>query len=154
MCSTGSGVDVARFTIDAVSAELRYTDDGSLMVSAGELGTDTLISVELLRFNDQVVLVDAPAPQSVLGFDEKSYLATNSDVAMAVAQGDFESGIAHYAQYGRQEGRRGELNGFDEAFYLAQNPDVAAAVSRGEFVSGFHHYMRWGDGEGVILMPF
>jgi len=144
----GSGVDVARFTIDAASAELRYADDGSLMVSAGELGTDTLISVELLRFNDQVVLVDAPAPQSVLGFDEKSYLAMNSDVAMAVAQGDFESGIAHYAQHGRQEGRRGELNGFDEAFYLAQNPDVAAAVSRGEFVSGFHHYMRWGDGEG------
>ena len=144
----GSGVDVARFTIDAASADLRYTDDGSLIVSAGELGTDTLISVELLRFDDQVVLVNAPAPQSVIGFDEASYLATNSDVAIAVERGDFENGIAHYAQHGRQEGRHGELNGFDEAFYLAQNPDVAAAVSRGEFVSGFHHYLRWGYGEG------
>ncbi|MAP34479.1 MAG: hypothetical protein CME75_01505 [Halomonas sp.] len=143
----GSGVDVARFTLDAASAELRYADDGSLMVSAGALGTDTLSSIELLRFDDQVVLVDAPAPQSVVGFDEESYLGSYTDVAAAVTQGIFATGYSHYLQYGKEEGRAGERNGFDETFYLAQNSDVAAAVERGEFMSGFHHYISWGMAE-------
>lgn len=40
------------------------------------------------------------------GFDEASYLATNPDVAAALARGHFKSAQHHYEQYGRFEGRK------------------------------------------------
>lgn len=145
----GTGVDVARFDIAAAEVEIRQAADGRLVVEAGEWGTDTLSGVELLRFDDQVVLVDAPDPLSVRGFDEAGYLARNPDVAQAVAAGDIASGYAHYFQYGADEGREADgLAGFDEAFYLALNPDVAEAVARGDFVSGYAHYRQYGASEG------
>jgi hypothetical protein len=47
-----------------------------------------------------------PAPASD-EFDEGYYLATYPDVAAAVRGGQFTSGLAHYAAFGRREGRRG-----------------------------------------------
>ena len=38
-------------------------------------------------------------------FDERVYLTVNPDVAEAVRKGQLESGIAHYQQFGRKEGR-------------------------------------------------
>jgi O-antigen biosynthesis protein len=40
------------------------------------------------------------------GFDEGWYLAAYPDVAAAVADGSFASGLAHYRAHGRAEGRR------------------------------------------------
>lgn len=39
------------------------------------------------------------------GFNEKAYLKKYPDVAVAVSQGAFSSGFAHYVFYGRNEGR-------------------------------------------------
>lgn len=39
-------------------------------------------------------------------FDEAGYLAANPDVAAAVAQGNWASGLAHFREQGRQQGRR------------------------------------------------
>jgi len=49
-----------------------------------------------------------PLPLEVLAylpFVEKAYLARHPDVARAVAEGQFESGQAHYEAFGRNEGR-------------------------------------------------
>lgn len=145
----GSGVDVARFNVAAAEVVILQDDDGRLVVEAGEWGSDTLSEVELLRFDDQVVLVDTLDSLSVRGFDEAGYLARNPDVAEAVARGDFAKGLAHYQEFGASEGRGADgLAGFDEAFYLALNPDVAAVVARGDFASGFAHYRQYGEAEG------
>ena len=47
-------------------------------------------------------------------FDEQAYLAGNPDVAQAIATGQFQSGLAHYNQIGKSEGRQGS--------YLNQTP--------------------------------
>ncbi len=39
-------------------------------------------------------------------FDEAGYLAANPDIAAAVAQGDWATGLAHFREQGRQQGRR------------------------------------------------
>ena len=41
----------------------------------------------------------------LLGFDERWYLIQNPGVAAAVRRGDFNSGLAHYLEFGRDEGR-------------------------------------------------
>jgi len=38
-------------------------------------------------------------------FDEIEYLAVNPDVALAVREGPFVSGLEHYEKYGKGEGR-------------------------------------------------
>ncbi|GJE50808.1 hypothetical protein GOFOIKOB_3861 [Methylobacterium tardum] len=40
------------------------------------------------------------------GFDEREYLRCNPDVRRAIANGQMESGAAHYRVFGRREGRR------------------------------------------------
>ncbi len=39
-------------------------------------------------------------------FDEREYLRCNPDVRRAIANGQMESGAAHYRTFGRREGRR------------------------------------------------
>jgi hypothetical protein len=56
------------------------------------------------------------APNSLLAtlsdaFNESAYLATNADVAAAVANGGFSSGLHHWLSYGFSEGRNGALAG-------------------------------------------
>lgn len=41
-----------------------------------------------------------------LAFDEEAYLRAHPDVAAAVAAGEFQSGLHHYARHGHREGRR------------------------------------------------
>ncbi|MCT7994043.1 hypothetical protein [Laspinema olomoucense] len=45
------------------------------------------------------------------GFNDSVYLAVNRDVAAAVAAGVFPSGLAHYQQFGQNEGRVGVFTG-------------------------------------------
>nr|WP_275445887.1 MULTISPECIES: cadherin-like domain-containing protein [unclassified Halomonas] len=147
-----TGVDVARFETRFDQATLTWNDDGTLTVTTTATGTDTLQNVELLRFDDRVVLAQAPdlvTPQ-VMAFEESYYLGHNPDVAEAVARGDYANGYDHYVQYGAGEGRSTAERGaaFDEAYYLSHNPDVAAAVERGDFRSGYEHFAMYGQDEG------
>lgn len=43
-----------------------------------------------------------------MAYDEQAYLASNPDVAAAVARGDFASGSDHYNAFGQYEGRAAE----------------------------------------------
>jgi MoaA/NifB/PqqE/SkfB family radical SAM enzyme len=51
--------------------------------------------------------VEASAVDGVEDFDESAYLAENVDVATAVVNGVFRSGLQHYLSYGRDENRPG-----------------------------------------------
>lgn len=75
-------------------------------------------------------------------FDAKYYLATNPDVAEAVANGQFSSAYAHFAQIGINEGRNPSSR--FALGYLSENTDVAQAIARGQFKSGFDHFFRFG----------
>ncbi|MBP2228898.1 hypothetical protein J2847_002190 [Azospirillum agricola] len=147
----GSGVDVARIEANFADVVLTRGPYGALTMTSATLGVDILEEMELLRFDDRVELVNAPtSPITKSGaglFFERNYLADNPDVAQAVAQGTFTSGLQHYQAYGAAEGRLGTVS-LDERFYLAQNQDVAAAVEQGIFASGLQHYLAYGAAEG------
>ncbi|MDR6774964.1 Ig-like domain-containing protein [Azospirillum sp. BE72] len=158
--SGGTGDDLLRGDegVDAVRVEANFADVliahgayGSLTMAHATLGTDRLESVEILRFNDRVVLVNAPT--GIIGdtgaslISETLYLARNPDVAQAVARGEFASGMDHYQRFGAAEGRLKPV-ALDEAFYLSQNADVARAVAAGQFTSGLQHYLLRGEKEG------
>lgn len=64
-------------------------DDGTFILSGGE-GT---------------VITEVP------GFNDTIYLAVNQDVAAAVEEGVFPSGLAHYEAFGQNEGRVGVFTG-------------------------------------------
>jgi hypothetical protein len=87
-----------------------------------------------------------------LAFNEALYLATNGDVAAAVARNDFASGRQHYELAGQAEHRQGATipADWDENGYLQVNPDVADAVSRRNFLNGYHHYLVAGRVEGRL----
>lgn len=158
--SGGAGDDLLRGDegVDAVRVEANFADVliahgayGSLTMAHATLGIDRLESVEILRFNDRVVLVNAPT--GIVGdtgasqISETLYLADNPDVAQAVARGEFASGMDHYQRFGAAEGRLKPV-ALDEAFYLSQNADVARAVAAGQFTSGLQHYLLRGEKEG------
>ncbi|MGH6842653.1 MAG: class I SAM-dependent methyltransferase [Methylocella sp.] len=50
-------------------------------------------------------LIECPVLATEDNFDEQKYLLQNSDVAAAVASGDFKSGHDHFRRHGQAEGR-------------------------------------------------
>jgi uncharacterized repeat protein (TIGR02059 family) len=146
----GTGVDVAHFAINFHDAAITYHADGTLTVSGAGIGADTLTSIELLHFADQVVLVEQPQVSVPRLFDEAWYLSGNPDVAAAVKAGGLASGLAHFLTHGAREGRAAApgADGWNEQAYLARNPDVAAAVTAGSHASGFEHFLQFGAQEG------
>ncbi len=104
------------------------------------------LAENLLRSNGVWEGGTAVLPQPpVAEFDEQFYLANNPDVAEAVRRRVFPSGLVHYQQFGKNEGRAPR---FDEQYYLSRNPDVARAVRRGEYRSGRDHWNQFGINEG------
>lgn len=87
-------------------------------------------------------------------FSEQAYLGRRPDVANAVNDGIFTSGLEHYLKFGINE-ETGDFKlsdpvfkpGFDAEFYLATYPDVAKAVMNGT-ISALDHYERFGQNEG------
>lgn len=88
-----------------------------------------------------------------LPFDEAAYLNANPDVAQAVQDGEFASGLSHFLQIGYQEERGGFGSDFQEDWYLQQNTDVAVAVRLGDWPSGQAHYQAHGKQEGRCPSP-
>ena len=145
----GQGVDALRFVRSAEQYAVETTTSGLNVTSLAHAteGTDTLENIEILFFNDQVRLANAPDASNTFGVDEKIYLERNPDVAHAVANGWVTSGQAHYEAWGQLEWRAPTVL-FDEARYLALNPDVADAVARNHLTSGYQHYSLYGWTEG------
>jgi len=107
-------------------------------------------TVQIFALNPNTSVMNLLATETLVSqnslFDEHYYLATNPDVAAAVAAGKFGSGYDHYVQYGQFEGRSPSPY-WDEAYYLQENPDVEAAVRAGTISSGFMHYYLYGQYE-------
>ncbi|WP_400766895.1 hypothetical protein [Methylosinus sporium] len=88
-------------------------------------------------------------------FDERAYLYANPDVAEKVRSGSILSGRAHFARYGRYEGRVQMIphdqpaapENFDAEAYIARNPDVAFLIARGRYPSARAHFERRGRAE-------
>lgn len=80
-------------------------------------------------------------------FDELYYRQNNTDVNAAIEAGWFESGQAHYNQFGWIENRDPNVD-FDTSYYLDENPDVGAAVLAGDFESPLQHFLVYGAAEG------
>lgn len=86
-------------------------------------------------------------------FNTQYYLATNSDVAAAIRQGD--SAFNHFVRYGILENqpnltekKRNPSNLFNVNQYLNQEKNLAAATANDEVKSGFFHYLKFGQFEG------
>jgi hypothetical protein len=115
----------------------------ALHASRADLNGDGRIAVPapLLKLLLQIALAAAD-------FDEKRYLALNSDVAGAIARGEIESAHMHYLGFGYFEGRQGGGPVVDENWYLAKYTDVGAAVRDGRINSAEAHFNSIGGGEG------
>lgn len=81
-------------------------------------------------------------------FNENYYLAKYPDIKAAKDAGLIPSGLAHFQQFGRREGRTLISPYYDEAFYRANNSDVDNAVRAGIFASGLDHLIQFGYEEG------
>lgn len=87
---------------DQATAEQRRQFDIAQQNQAPWLATGTS------ALNQLASLYGLQTAQSPSTFNESAYLAANPDVAAAVGRGDFGgSALAHYNQYGRNEGRAG-----------------------------------------------
>ncbi|WP_445621067.1 trypsin-like serine protease [Kushneria sp. Sum13] len=139
----GAGVDVARVDLPADAVLITAQGNNTLHLDSMR-GSDMLIDIELIRFEDQVVLTHRPELRSAgnLVFDQAFYLAANPDVARVGMDP-----LAHYLQWGASEGRNPNAL-FDEAFYRSQYQDVDAAIKQGAFQSAWQHYSAWGSHEG------
>ena len=82
-------------------------------------------------------------------FNEIYYLSENLDVAMAVATGDFATGIEHFEIFGGRE-LRSPNQVFVPSYYLLHNLDVAEAVESGTLSNGFEHFQIFGEKENRI----
>jgi Ca2+-binding RTX toxin-like protein len=146
----GLGVDVAWFDGSRQDSIISWQPDENVVVQ-GATGLSLLNGIELMRFAEQVVLVDAPADivsiEDGRSFDEAFYLSQNADVAQAVERGWFSSGLDHYLAWGAQEGRDVNVL-FDEAWYRDANKDVDAAIGAGAFTNAYEHYVLYGWSEG------
>ncbi|AFZ42321.1 hypothetical protein PCC7418_0072 [Halothece sp. PCC 7418] len=128
---------------------LTNNPDVEAAVEAGTLESGFQHFLEFgLAFSEADALVRPPS-EALTFFSEETYLAENPDVADAVANGDFVSGLEHFLAFGLNEGRSGTgYDFFDPLSYLNANADVANAVAEGGFGSALEHYLQFGFSEG------
>lgn len=111
-------------------------------------GTVEFSNVEYLVFADRVMDSSAwGVPSGNVRFDAAFYLASNPDVAAALARGEITSAIDHFWTFGVREGRA-PAGFFDAAYYLSQNPDVQAQIADGRITSAFGHFLIEGQFSG------
>ena len=84
---------------------------------------------------------------SLTVFNEDFYLVHHPDI-QATVNPVFQSGLAHFQQFGLMERSVQVSLFYDEQFYLQSNPDITAAVQTGTFKSGLQHFIEFGETEG------
>jgi hypothetical protein len=85
--------------------------------------------------------------------DEAWYLATNPDVAEAIADGIVQDAKDHYISAGYYEHRMPYEIRVDGEWYLAQYADVQEAVKTGKIATPRHHFYAAGFKEGRLPAP-
>jgi VCBS repeat-containing protein len=135
-----SAVDVERF----------------IPVNLGAINGGMFDYAQFLRYQN----LDAAVPTDQVNglpiaqfFDEQYYLATNPDVAGAVATGNLASGYSHFVQAGQFEGRNPSIL-YIEEYYLDTASDVAAGVVTGNIANGLVHFLNTGVTEQRSSSPF
>ena len=99
----GAGDIVEDYALSpSVTVRFADTDHGFFLPPAAWDG----VAETVLDFLDRV---ERQVPVEPLPFDEAYYLATHPDVAAAVADGLFTSGLDHFHRCGRREGRRSRV---------------------------------------------
>lgn len=136
----GADDDTAVFS--GMFNEATIKNFGAKIVVVGPDGTDTLLSIEHLKFAD-VTITPADYTSSVIPeFDPLYYLSRNADVFQAHIDP-----LAHYNAFGWHEGR--DPNAFfDTSAYLAANKDAAAAA-----MNPLDHYDQVGWQKGLNPGP-
>ena len=86
-------------------------------------------------------------PASV--FNKEYYIFNNSDVALAIELGHFQSGLEHFNLFGSKELRSPNAF-FDPLYYLDNNPDLVNALA-GALDNIFLHYQLFGEAENDCL---
>jgi hypothetical protein len=110
---------------------------GRRIVVTGPDGTDTLIAIEHLKFDDITL---TPTSDANPLFDRLFYLSRNADVFQASLNG--LSAFGHFNAFGAHEGRDPDVF-FSTSGYLAVNKDVAAA---GANPLDHYHSTGWHQG--------
>ncbi len=106
--------------------------DGNFLIStaAGDLVgvVEGVANLQIRNiFNDGTFILsggNGSLVTEIPGFSDRVYLAVNEDVAAGVRSGNFPSGLAHYQQFGQNEGRVGVFSGTlgsDEITGFGQN---------------------------------
>jgi subtilisin-like proprotein convertase family protein len=135
----GRALDVATFSSEHGDYAVTVNPDGTVAVTGAD-GSDTLVNVEVLEFDDGYTAATTPVDISGIGFDAALYLAVNPDVAAAGHTAD--TAYVHYLTFGIGEGRAANAF-FDTRGYLARYSDVAE-----EGVNPLRHYYEFGWKEG------
>lgn len=127
---------LSHFTADSAASVLAAAVSYTLEDAPGYLGVVTEAQAALIEAArdqaDYTYTVGGTAPpicdvtSNPILFNEAYYLAQNPDVAAAVMAGLFGSGIEHWNQYGKSEGRVSSAL-FDLQTYREQNPDLIEA---------------------------
>ena len=145
---------------NAATAEggyLRANQDAALAVANGvyATGLDYFLNVGATRGQSFGAITAATLGNNA---GERAYLSQNRDVASAVANGQYSSGLQHFLDVGYREGRNfgnlagtsltsGPTPGLDLA-YLRANPDAANAVANGQFGAAFDYFVYLGADRG------
>lgn len=82
--------------------------------------------------------------------DEEWYKYNYPDIALAIAEGHFQSARQHYVEFGFFEDRLPRFIEVDAEFYLTQYPDVNAGVQAGTISSAQWHFEHYGFREGRL----
>lgn len=133
------GLDQVRFAGGRDGYVILRDADGSVRVTGPE-GADTLLDVEVLRFDDGYTGARIPAVVTADGFDADVYLSQYPDLEANGVTAD--TAYAHYLAFGASEGRAPNAF-FDGDWYLANNRDVAEAG-----VNPLQHFYEFGWSEG------
>ncbi len=90
--------------------------------------------------------VDSSTVANALGFNESRYFELNPDVARAVSQGEFNSGLHHYLMHGINDGRQFYNGGYTGP---GGKYDPAGIVHAGEIVWSQDDISRFGGVDAV-----
>ncbi len=138
--------------------------EGSAFIPADSSPTGTPLLAVAFEVSETITLFELGAPPAPFGstpdvlptdglFAEQFYLDSNPDVAEAVADGTFASGLEHFTEFGAAEGRATPIPNldivFDPVFYATNNPDAVAEVEAGLFPTLTAQFLLAGADEGL-----
>jgi Ca2+-binding RTX toxin-like protein len=128
----GEGTDTAIFDGDYADFTVTVDGDGNAIVEhSGNLGIDTLIGIEFIKFNDQTIVLADLAPPIALDMDGDGLEFINMDKSNVVMDVDSDGIAERVAWIGADDGflafdRNGDgmVTDFSEISFTQDHPDA------------------------------